>query len=492
MRTTIAASQLCDRSATELRAGYLDGEFTPIEVIESTLQRIRDANGDRETGINAFTEVLDDEARTAAAAATEWLATARRHGDPLPPLFAIPLATKEKHALQGHTLEQGLAAHRGRIADHDHPIVTRVKAAGAIIHARTTSPEFSCATVTHSPMWGITRNPFNLAASPGGSSGGAGAALAAGMATLGTASDIAGSTRIPAGFTGTVGYKAPYGRVPGAPPLCADTYRGDGPMARTVADAALLADVMSGRHPSDHSSWGGPGNLARKLAHAPDSLAGIRVGVSISLGDFVVHPDITAATERAADALTQRGAEVVEVTLSWTTAQIRDVIFAHFGHLLGPAMRAETAGGPPVAAYTEQFMRDADSAARRFSHLDSIVADARVQSELAAAMSGVDALLCPVSAVTSLAADGDYLDGIDVASCPETVHLEHYWEAHLTSPFNVANRCPVLAVPAGVASDGVPIGVQLVSHPFDELTPFRLGAALEQELPQPRWRSHSS
>ncbi|MBR7513431.1 amidase, partial [Mycobacterium tuberculosis] len=84
--------------------------------------------------------------------------------------------------------------------------------------ARTTSPEFSCATVTHSPMWGITRNPFNLAASPGGSSGGAGAALAAGMATLGTASDIAGSTRIPAGFTGTVGYKAPYGRVPGAPP----------------------------------------------------------------------------------------------------------------------------------------------------------------------------------------------------------------------------------------------------------------------------------
>src|SRR4029450_5628467 len=104
------------------------------------------------------------------------------------------------------------------------------------IRARTATTEFSCATVTHSRMWGVTRNPWNLACTPGGSSGGAGASLAAGTTTLATASDIAGSTRVPAGFTGTVGYKAPYGRIPGMPPLSADWYRGDGPMARTMAD----------------------------------------------------------------------------------------------------------------------------------------------------------------------------------------------------------------------------------------------------------------
>ena len=488
MSTAVSTTSLCDLSAAQMRVGYLSGDFTPSEVMASTLARIRDVNGDRATGINAFTEVLDDEATSQAASATERLHAARRRGDQLPLLFGIPVATKEKHALAGRTLEQGLAAHRGRIADADHPIVARIRAAGGIIHARTTSPEFSCATVTHSPMWGVTRNPYNLATSPGGSSGGAGAALAAGMAALATASDIAGSTRIPAGFTGTVGYKAPYGRIPGAPPLSADTYRGDGPMARTVDDTALLADVMSGHHHSDHFSWGGSGQLAGTL-DAHTSLDGVRVGISITLGDFDVHPDVASATLRAAEALRQRGAEVVDVTLPWRSDEIRETIFAHFGHLLAPAMRAETAGGPTVAAYTEQFMRDAEAAAQRLSHLDSVAADARLQAQLASAMADVDALLCPVSAVTSLAADGNYLDGIEVVGPDATpVHLQHYWQAHLTSPFNVANRCPVLAVPAGIATDGVPIGVQLVGKPLDEVTPFRLGRAVEDALGVPSWR----
>lgn len=475
-------------TAGELRAGYLSGEFTPAEVMDATLARIEAINGDRTTGINAFTEVLADEARAGAEQATDAVAAARRTGAALPPLTGIPVATKEKHALAGRTLEQGLGAHRGRIAAADHPLVTRIRAAGAIVHARTTSPEFSCATVTHSPLWGITRNPWNRDASPGGSSGGAGAALAAGMATLATASDIAGSTRVPAGFTGTVGYKAPYGRIPGAPPLSADTYRGDGPMARSVADAALLADVMSGYHPSDHFSWGGPGGLAHALHRADPSLRGVRVGVSVRLGDFPVAAEVAAATERAAAALQARGAVLVPVELPWTTERIREVIFAHFGHLVGPAIDAETSGGPPVAAYTARFIEDCADAARRHTHLDSMRADARLQAELADAMAPVDALLCPVSAVTSLRADGDYLDGIDVpAPDGATLHLRHYWQAHLTSPFNVANRCPVLAVPAGRAGNGVPIGVQLVAKPLDELTPFRLGAALEQSLAPREW-----
>ena len=287
--------------------------------------------------------------------------------------------------------------------------------AGGIIHARTTSPEFSCATTTHSPMWGTTRNPWNLQASPGGSSGGAGAALAAGFTTLATASDIAGSTRIPAGFTGTVGYKAPYGRIPGFSALAADWYRGDGPMGRTVADTALLASVMSGRHAADHGSWGGNG--INPLAGG--SVEGLRIGLSLTLGDYPVAPEIRENTLAVARALEAAGATVVPVDLPWTTGRITETIFAHFGHILGPAMAVETAGTEDrLAAYTTRFMADAAAAAKRNTLVESLGMDAALQAELAAAMAGLDALLCPTSAVASLAADGDYLDGIDTCRAP--------------------------------------------------------------------------
>src|SRR5699024_9113246 len=174
-------------------------------------------------------------------------------------LMGLPVVTKEKHFLAGRTFSEGLNARADNIAVRTHPIVERIQNAGGLVVARTTSPEFSCATVTHSPQWGVTRNPWNKDYSPGGSSGGAGAALAAGYAPLATASDIAGSTRIPAGYNGVVGYKAPYGRVPGAGPMASDWYRGDGPMARTVADTALLYNVIAGMHASDHNTIpGGP------------------------------------------------------------------------------------------------------------------------------------------------------------------------------------------------------------------------------------------
>jgi aspartyl-tRNA(Asn)/glutamyl-tRNA(Gln) amidotransferase subunit A len=164
------------------------------------------------------------------------------------------VATKEKHTIAGRSLTEGSLANKGVIAAESAPVVERVQAAGGIIHARTTTPEFSIAACTHTPMWGVTRNPWNTGFSPGGSSGGAGAALAAGSTPLATAPDIAGSTRIPASFTGTVGFKAPYGRIPGVPPLNMDFYRCDGPMARTVDDAALLTNVLAGPDPRDHLS----------------------------------------------------------------------------------------------------------------------------------------------------------------------------------------------------------------------------------------------
>src|SRR5699024_6619572 len=189
-------------------------------------------------------------------------------------LLGLPVATKEKHAIAGRTISQGLVAERDTIAERDGAVAERIYAAGGLIHARTTYPEFSCATVTHSPLWGVYRNPHNTQFSPGGSSGGAGAALAAGYTPLATSSDIAGSTRIPAAYNGVVGYKAPYGRIPGAGPMVADWYRGDGPMARTVADTALLYTAMAGREPTDHSTVRGVNTLPNTLPEGAEWFKG--------------------------------------------------------------------------------------------------------------------------------------------------------------------------------------------------------------------------
>ena len=473
---TTAMDSLADLPATEALEGFRSLEISPVEVLEAQIERIEAHNGNRDTGINAFTETLFATARHRAAWAADEYVRLARVGGPVPALLGLTVATKEKHGIAGLKLEQGLAAHRGRLAETDHPVVERLKMAGGIIHARTTSPEFSCATTTHSPMWGTTRNPWNLQTSPGGSSGGSGAALAAGFTTLATASDIAGSTRIPAGFTGTVGYKAPYGRIPGFSALAADWYRGDGPMGRTVADTALLASVMSGRHAADHGSWGENGTSPL----SGGSVEGLRIGLSITLGDYPVDPEIRENTLAVARSLEAAGATVVPVELPWTSGRITETTFAHFGHILGPAMAVETAGTEDrLAAYTTRFMADAAAAAKRNSLVESLAMDAALQAELAVAMAGLDALLCPTSAVASLAADGDYLHGIDTGGR----HLGHYWEAHMTSPFNVANRCPVLSVPSGMSAVGVPTGVQVVGHPFAEAMAFRVAAAVESLVP---------
>jgi aspartyl-tRNA(Asn)/glutamyl-tRNA(Gln) amidotransferase subunit A len=303
------------------------------------------------------------------------------------------------------------------------------------------------------------------------------------MTTLATASDIAGSTRVPAGFTGTVGYKPPYGRIPGQPPLSADWYRSDGPMARTVADTALLAGVMSGRHPVDHQSWGAHGEPVMMANNAAATLSRVRVGLSVRLGDYPVEPDVEAATLDVAARLEQAGATIVPIDLPWTTDRVIRTIFAHFGHILGPALERESGGVERLAPYTQRFIADARRARQRDSLVDSLAMDATMQAELAAAMADVDVLICPTNAVAALSADGDYLDGLVVGD----TQLSHYWESHLTSPFNVANRCPVLALPSGLASNGVPTSIQVVGQPLDEQTVFNVAAAVEQLAPSRPW-----
>lgn len=470
-----AASDLHYLDATTALTLFRSRDLSPVELLRSVIDRTDAFN----PSVNALTDRMVDEALAGAKHAE----TQYRTGDALPPLLGIPVATKEKHSLAGRTLSNGLLAQQDVIAAFDHPVIERIRSAGGLIHARTTTPELCCATMTHSPLWGITRNPWNPKLSPGGSSGGSGAALAAGFAPLATGSDIAGSTRLPAAFTGTVGFKAPYGRVPGFPPLSADHYRGDGPMARTVADTALLANVMAGPHRTDHAS------LARvpQMPIAWPSVSGLRIVLCMRLGDYIVDPDIEANTHAVADALRDSGAVVEEVELPWSSLEIHQAAFTHFGHILGPAMEDETAGSEEsLAPYTRQFMADARSAASGSRYIDGLRVESRMQCDLARVMAGFDALICPTSAVASLTADGEYVDGLPAGDS----HLPHYWQGHMTMPFNIANRCPVLAVPSGMATCGIPTGVQVVGHPFDDEMVFRVGAGIEAARPWAQRYAH--
>lgn len=473
-------------SAAAALQAFRNKTLSPSELLDSVQRRVAELDSTGEAPINAITEMLED-AELAASTADQCYAAGL--DDPIgtgpQALLGLPVVTKEKHFLADRTVTEGLAARKDDISAVSHPIIQRIQNAGGLVFARTASPEFSCATVTHSPQWGVTRNPWNTDYAPGGSSGGAGAALAAGYAPLATASDIAGSTRIPAGYNGVVGYKAPYGRVPGAGPMAADWYRGDGPMARTVADTALLYSVMAGLHPTDHATVAGVPEVPLRLPEGVEWFRGKRIGVTTNLGGYDVDKHAVAAIEKTRKLLEAAGAHVIEVNLGWKSEQIRDITLGHFGHLLAGSMTEILDQYDWQAAdYTHQFLKDTTHAAQKLTLWDTLSAEHRLQNQLAEEMAKVEVLIAPVSAVSSLNADDSYLEGLTFESSRgELVHLEHYWQAHMTVPFNIANRSPVLALPAPATDNPIPVGLQIIGKAYDEATVFNAGYAFEQLNP---------
>nr|MBP8209628.1 amidase [Ilumatobacteraceae bacterium] len=292
-------------SATEARAAMQAKTLSPVELLEALIERIEAS----EPHINAVADRRYDEARAEAAASAQRYAAGTARA-----LEGLPVAAKEEHPMAGRSWSQGSLVLAEEVAPDDHPIIERIQAAGGIIHIRTTTPEFCCAGFCHSRMWGITRNPWNTDFTPGGSSGGSGAALAAGYAPLATGSDIGGSIRIPSSLSGVVGFKPPWARVPAMAPYNLDQFCHDGPMARTVADCALLEDVIAGQHWMDPASLPDP----PMVSGSNGSVAGMRVAVCLRLGNWPLDPAVKANTMRVAASLRAVGATVDEVTLPWT------------------------------------------------------------------------------------------------------------------------------------------------------------------------------
>ncbi|MGN6791622.1 MAG: amidase [Streptosporangiaceae bacterium] len=455
-------------SAIDALAKFRSRELSPVELLEAVIARAEVV----EPAINAFAEPRFEEALTAAKAAEARYAG---RGEPIGPLDGLPVAVKEEAPIAGQRNTLGSIPLRDVVATETAAFVQRIIDAGGIVHARTTTPEFSSAPVTWTKLWGVTRNPWNTAFSPGGSSGGSAASLAAGSTTLATGSDIGGSIRIPSSFSGVVGFKPPYGRVPEFPPFNLDHYCHEGPLARTVADCALLENVIAGPHPSDVAS------LRPKL-EIPGTLEGIegmRIAFSADLGCYDVDADVAANTLAAADRLRDAGATVHEVALPWDLATIARTVDIHFGVIFGASMKELTdQHGDQMTSYVRRLVADSEKVSKD-DFYGGLMLEAEFYAPLGQILEDHDALICPTFAVPALPAEYDTGDVIEVNGR----RAERWLDVMMTLPFNIASRCPVLNVPSGLSRDGVPTGLAVVGKTYDDVTAFRVAAAHEARLP---------
>jgi aspartyl-tRNA(Asn)/glutamyl-tRNA(Gln) amidotransferase subunit A len=456
-------------TATEALARMRAKDLSPVELLASVYARA-DAT---EPVVNAFAERRTEEAVVAAKESERRYAA----GEGIRPLEGLPVGFKEELPVEGWRMRYGSLT-VDHVADTTAVVAERILAAGAVAHARTTTPEFSCTGYTHSKLWGITRNPWNPEVAVGGSSGGSAASLAAGTSLLATGSDIGGSIRIPASINGVVGFKPPHGRIPEFPPFNLDRYSHEGPLARTVADCALFENVLAGPHRGDMTS------IRPKLS-VPETfepIDGLRIALSIDLGAWEVDDEVAANTRSAAEALREAGAIVDEVEIPWTLERIMRAARAHYAGIFGAEIAEMAAAAPDqVNDYVLAWVEESEAVRAipgSFAH--GIMEEAALWLPLGEVFETYDALICPTWSVTGILA-GDSILGTLFESGGRN---DRQFTCYLTTPFNMFSACPVLSVPSGVAaSNGVPTGIQIVARTFDDVTAFGIGAALEQVRP---------
>ena len=456
-------------TATEALARMRTKELSPVELLASVRARAEAV----EPTVNALTEQLAEPADDAARESE----TRFQRGEGIRPLEGLPIALKEEMPVAGWRMRYGSLA-VDEVAERTAPVPERIFAAGAVVHARTTTPEFSCAGYTHSKLWGITRNPWNRDVAVGGSSGGSGASLASGTSMLASGSDIGGSIRIPASINGVVGFKAPHGRVPTYPPFNLDRYCHDGAMARTIADAALFQNVLAGPHALDMTSL-------RPKVEIPSSLEGIegvRIALSIDLGSWEIDEDVAANTRAAAEALEAAGAIVEEVKLPWSLDRLMSAARRHFAAIFGTYIAEVCDAAPDVV--TDYAMAWADDVRSLIGEPGAFLHGLDMEGELWTPLGEMyetyEALICPTWAVAGIPAGDSLIGQLFEDGGPN----DRQFTCFMTTPFNVFSACPVLAVPSGVApSNGVPTGIQIVGRTYDDVTAFRIGAALERVRP---------
>ena len=453
-------------TASQLLVAFRERHLSPVEVLEALLP------GFEADAFNAFSRV-DAEGALAQARASEerW-----QRGAPVGALDGVPVAIKDAFPARGWPTRRGSRAiDAAGPWDADASAVAALRRNGAVLPVQTTSPEFGWKGVTDSPLYGVTRNPWDPATTPGGSSGGSAAALAAGLVPLALGSDGAGSIRIPCGFSGLPGLKPTFGRVPLWPPSAFGTVSHAGPMARTVTDAALLLDVLCEPDARDWTALPPPAHSF--LDGLDDGIAGTRIAFSPDLGYVTVDPEVAAAVERAALALADLGAHVERVdpgfedprecqeTLWWATC----------------AKLVSDLGDPPADVFDPGFAKAA--AAGRGIALADYLAAMTAREALGTHMSRFhsewDLLVTPTLPIPAFTAGQNMPDGWP----------DEHWQSWtpFTYPFNLTQQ-PAATVPCGFTAAGLPIGLQIVGPRHADAHVLRAARAFEAAHPQPTHR----
>ena len=454
------------RSAVDLARATTSGELSAREVVEAHLRRIEEVN----PTINAIVTLVGEKALAEAAAIDEHFASTGPSG----PLHGLPVAHKDLIPTAGIRTTQGSPLFADDVPDVDGLVVTRARAAGAITIGKTNTPEFGAGSHTFNPVFGVTRNPADPSVSAGGSSGGAAAALAAGMVPLADGSDLGGSLRNPASFCGVVGLRPSPGRVPAWPTKLAwDSMGVEGPMARTVDDVALFLSALAGpdaRVPV--SILQAPEPFAPPLR--PPDPATLRIAFSPTLGGLPVDSVVASATRAAVERLAAAGVEVTECDPPLSDAdRVFEVLRAwRMEAVLGPLYdRSKESLKETVQWNIEEGILLNGSDVGR-AEIDR----SRLFAEMDAFLSGFDALVTVVSQVPPFPVEVEY--PLDVEGVPMMTYIE--W-MRSCSRITVTS-CPAISLPAGRTPDGLPVGMQLVTRYMTERRLLDISSTFEEIL----------
>ncbi|KAA1422635.1 amidase [Mumia zhuanghuii] len=450
-------------SARAMAAAVAAREISARELLALHLARIEQVNGT----VNALVSIDADRAYVQAAKADDIAASGARLG----PLHGLPYAVKDTHHVAGWRTTFGSPVMVDHVSTYDDLVVERVRAAGAVIVAKSNTPEFAAGSHTFNPVFGTTLNPYDTSRSAGGSSGGAAAALASGMVALADGSDMGGSLRNPASFCNVVGLRPSWGRVPTWPTWNLwETVSVQGPLARDVDDLALLLSVLAGPDPRVPSADSTPGGVFADPA--PVSLDGLRVAFSIDLGGaFEVDTAVAAVVRTARAELSDAGAVVAD---AWPDLPDAEAAFRTLR-----AWLMEYALGDVLDAHpgeVKQSLADNIRAGRPLSGHDVAVAYAQ-RSALAEKarefFETYDVLVMPVSQVPPFPADQEFPAAIN--GRPQESYLDWMRSAF----FVTVTGCPAISVPAGFTPDGLPVGVQLVGPAGSERRLLAVARAYE-------------
>ncbi len=450
-------------SIAEAAALVARRELSPVELVDAYLARI-DAHNPL---LNAYVTVTADAARAEAKDAEAEISAGRYRG----PLHGIPIALKDLYATKGVRTAAGSKILWDRVPEEDATVTTKLREAGAINLGKTNTHEFAFGVTTNNPHFGPTRNPWDTSRIPGGSSGGSGAAVAAGLATMAMGTDTGGSIRIPAALCGTVGLKATHGRVStaGIIPL-SWTLDHAGPLTRTVGDAAIVLNAIAGYDPADAMTVPVPVEDYRRALGA--GVQGLRFGVLrggfFDLGDA----EIGQAMEAAFDLFRSLGATVEDVdgSVLWEgRAAVADIILAEarWYHAASLRDRPGDIGEDVRGRLTRRTDLSADELLTALRTRDAVTV------ATSALLTHYDALLLPTTRIVA-----PPIAGQTVVINGEEVFAPNVLTSN-TNPFNLTGM-PALSVPCGFTDAGLPMSLQIVSRRWDETMALRVGAAYER------------